>query len=88
MSHASRKSSRRNRLIARQRFPYLSVSLTACDRMQLTGAISMAIMPRLMGELKRKGALVPIFYGRPYVIGQTIIFLPCDFYLSFFFFLA
>jgi len=22
----------------------------------------------------------------PYVIGQTIIFLPCDFYLSFFFF--
>jgi len=22
----------------------------------------------------------------PYVIGQTIIFLPCDFFLSFFFF--
>jgi len=24
----------------------------------------------------------------PYVIGQTIIFLPCDFYLSFFFFFS
>jgi len=29
------------------------------------------------------------FLWSPYVIGQTIIFLPCDFYLSsFFFFLA
>ena len=27
------------------------------------------------------------FLWSPYVIGQTIIFLPCDFYLSFFFFL-
>ena len=26
------------------------------------------------------------FLWSPYVIGQTIIFLPCDFYLSFFFF--
>jgi len=25
------------------------------------------------------------FLWSPYVIGQTIIFLPCDFYLSFFF---
>ena len=25
------------------------------------------------------------YYGLPYVIGQTIIFFPCDFYLSFFF---
>jgi len=29
-----------------------------------------------------------ILLWSPYVIGQTIIFLPCDFYLSFFFFLA
>jgi len=31
--------------------------------------------------------LVLLLLWSPYVIGQTIIFLPCDFYLSFFFFL-
>ena len=38
---------------------------------------------------RRSCAMVPRwrFLWSPYVIGQTIIFLPCDFYLSFFFFL-
>ena len=33
---------------------------------------------------------LPLLYllWSPYVIGQTIIFLPCDFYLSFFFFFS
>ena len=29
--------------------------------------------------------VVLVFFWSPYVTGQTIIFLPCDFYLSFFF---
>ena len=30
------------------------------------------------------GGILRTFLWSPYVIGQTIIFLPCDFYLSFF----
>ena len=41
----------------------------------------MAIMPRLMAELKRKGALVPIFM-EALCNRKAIIFLPCDFFLS------
>jgi len=37
-------------------------------------------------SLPKKGTEPPIFGSlwSPYVIGQTIIFLPCDFYLSFY----
>jgi len=43
------------------------------------------------GQNRRRGGAVltptNVFLLRsPYVIGQTIIFLPCDFYCSFFFF--
>jgi len=44
-----------------------------------------AYQQMVIGDLQIK---VPFLWS-PYVIGQTIIFLPCDFYLSsFFFFLA
>ena len=37
-------------------------------------------------DMHQGSALSPLLLWSPYVIGQTIIFLPCDFYLSSFFF--
>jgi len=54
--------------------------------------MSFRLVPKsvTLNDLERRNGRYIALLWSPYVIGQTIIFLPCDFYLSFFllFFLA
>ena len=70
---------------------------TASDAKSFRGARtstrSSITLPSLVGlrfhpPPERSGQKTLSFLWSPYVIGQTIIFLPCDFYLSFLFFLT